>query len=238
MSATTKKQTRDPALLASYGKDAIEAKNYDEAVSYYSQAISYKPDSPQFHIQRSICHQRLQQYQEAVNDAEMALYLADKLGKRELKASAQFRRGIGYFFLGQLGDAKFCLELSKKLNPNEKMLSMWLPKVEMALGKCEEDDKRKKVTVGEMLNLADKVQKPVETSTKPTPATTTATNSTVSAPKATGVTMPVDKIREEWIQSNSHVTFTLYVKGVPKDQAVVTFEPHSVSPYLCTPTPA
>jgi suppressor of G2 allele of SKP1 len=220
-------RSKDPATLASHGKKFMEESKYDEALELYNLAITYKPDSPLYHIQRSICHQRLTKYQEAVDDAEVALFLAHKLGKRELKAQAQLRRGISYFFLHRLGDAEQCLKWSQKLDDKEKSLKLWIPKVEEGLKKCEADDERRKATVAEVPDVSDKIkaaEKSASTpTTKPTPAATSAVK------QASGVTMSVDSIKEEWFQSNTHVTFTLYVKGVPKDKAVVSLEPRSVS---------
>ncbi|KAK6354569.1 hypothetical protein TWF696_003711 [Orbilia brochopaga] len=51
-----------------------------------------------------------------------------------------------------------------------------------------------------------------------------------------GVTTPADKIRHEWYQTNTSVNVSLFVKGVPKDDATVELEDQSLSITFPLPT--
>ncbi|KAJ6261565.1 hypothetical protein Dda_4235 [Drechslerella dactyloides] len=51
-----------------------------------------------------------------------------------------------------------------------------------------------------------------------------------------GVTTPADKIRHEWYQTSTSVSVSLFVKGVPKDEATVELEDRSLSITFPLPT--
>ncbi|EWC47477.1 hypothetical protein DRE_00445 [Drechslerella stenobrocha 248] len=55
-------------------------------------------------------------------------------------------------------------------------------------------------------------------------------------PPPQGVTTPADKIRHEWYQTNTSVTVSLFVKGVPKDEAHVELDDSSLSITFPLPT--
>ncbi|KAF3932949.1 hypothetical protein ABW20_dc0102054 [Dactylellina cionopaga] len=48
-------------------------------------------------------------------------------------------------------------------------------------------------------------------------------------PPPVGVTTPADKIRHEWYQTNTSVTVSLFVKGVPKEETAVEIEERSLT---------
>jgi suppressor of G2 allele of SKP1 len=225
---------------------AFNASNYAEAISLYTQALELNPEVPDYYIKRSTAYQRTGNYELALHDAELAVVLAHKRGKREQIGSAQFRRAIALYLQEHYGDAGFCLDAAeKRVSEKEKnMLSIWKKKLEMALQKIDEDDVSREVTVQEIpkveipkpkekvpeLEAKEKVPEleAKEEATTTTTATTTAAAvaqsppSTVApSPVPTGVVTPANKIRHEWYQTGTHIVLSLFVKGVPKDKAVV-----------------
>ncbi|KAF3919149.1 hypothetical protein ABW21_db0208379 [Orbilia brochopaga] len=70
------------------------------------------------------------------------------------------------------------------------------------------------------------VEEPAKTEAPPPPPP--------AAPQ--GVTTPADKIRHEWYQTNTSVNVSLFVKGVPKDEATVELEERSLTITFPLPT--
>src|SRR5690606_25580103 len=103
----------------------------------------------------------------------------------------------------------------------DKSIDIWLNKCEAELGKLDENDPKREVTVQEIPDVVIEKTAPEE---KPKAKEVTVQEK----PKVEGVQTPADKIRHEWFQTNTHVDFTLYVKGVPKDKAQIQIEESSV----------
>jgi len=242
--------------LAEQGLKAFTASNYPETILLYSQALAVNPEAPDYYIKRSTAYQRSAQYDLALHDAELAVMLAHRRGKRELIGTAQLRRAIALHLLGHHGDASFCLSEaeSKCAAASEKnMIGVWRKKLEMALEKLDEDDVAREVTVTAIPQLAvpkaqtkllalekEKGKEKVPAggtassnastaSTSPTTASSTpAATATPPPPSSIGASTPSDKIRHEWYQTPTQVVLTLYAKGVPKDTASVEINSKTV----------
>jgi small glutamine-rich tetratricopeptide repeat-containing protein alpha len=98
------------------GNTAIGAKNYEEAVGLYSEAISLCPRGPNSHIYycnraAAYCHQN--NYQLAASDCEAALALNPSYVK------AYSRLGLARFFLGQYEAAVNAYQRANDLEPGE-----------------------------------------------------------------------------------------------------------------------
>jgi suppressor of G2 allele of SKP1 len=136
---------------ADLGAKALAARDYTSAIAHYTTALS-SSQSPIWLTQRSTAYHRLGQYEDALRDAEDAVLVARARGKRELIASAQFRRAIALYSLGRLGDARLVLTWARKLNEKEKGLAMWQAKVAgdyEKLPEGEEGEKGRRVVVEE-----------------------------------------------------------------------------------------
>ncbi|KAF4555119.1 SGS domain-containing protein [Elsinoe fawcettii] len=221
---------------AKRGNAALDARNYSEAVEAYSQAIKVSPTAPDYYIKRSIAHQRNTPPDNAaaLADAEQGAILGHKRAKREFILQAQLRRAIALFGLGQFANAKFVLDIVKRLDPKEKSLALWENKTAMKLAGLDKDDPNAQVTVKEI---------PHATETKPEAANTTGTNgpqatagtavpattATTSTPAPVPVQTPANKIRHDWYQNNDNVIFTLLAKGVPKDKTHIDIKERSLT---------
>lgn len=204
---------------AARGAAALAANQYDEAIKHYTDAIHAMPSAVTYYIKRSTAYQRSSKYSEALADAELAVVLAHKRGRRELIKDAQLRRGIALYFLGQYANAEHVLNIVKKLDEKEKTLGVWNAKVAAKLKDIPEGNEQRTVTAQEVPD----VELP-KSDEKPAPKETTAT----TAPKPI-VPTPADKIKHDWYQNNETVTFTLLAKGVPKDKATVDISKDSLS---------
>lgn len=207
---------------ASRGAAALDAGNFNEAIKEYTAAIAINSNSPDYFIKRSTAYQRASppQYDAALSDADIAVVLAHKRAKRELIAQAQLRRTIILFSLERYADARFVLDIVKRLNEKEKTLPIWENKLKQKLKTLSEDDEKAKVAVKELPDIEVEKLKPA--------ATTQSTGSPSTAAKAPDQTPP-SKIRHDWYQSNDKVYFTLLAKGVPKDRATVEINDGSIS---------
>ncbi|KAL6807069.1 SGS domain-containing protein [Trichoderma sp. SZMC 28013] len=93
--------------LAQEGLAAVDASNWDEALNKLSFALK-ESQSPAWLIGRSKALAGLGRPQEALDDANLAWHTAFERNKRELMATAQYRRGVAFFQLKQYANADYC----------------------------------------------------------------------------------------------------------------------------------
>jgi suppressor of G2 allele of SKP1 len=211
---------------AHLGQQAMDRRDYQEAVTQYTAALKTS-QSPLWLINRSTAYQRLGKHELAIVDADNAVVVAVQRSRREQIATAQFRRAVAFHALKQFGNARMCLIWCRKYNEKEKALGIWQAKVASDYEAAEKEDKKEllEVTAKEVpdpVKEVGSVEKDEETGKKPV-----ATATTTSAPALSRT--PKEKIRHEWLQSNSKVTITIFAKGVPKDKAEIDIQESSVS---------
>ncbi|KAH8782132.1 SGS domain-containing protein, partial [Hyaloscypha finlandica] len=193
---------------ATKGQAALASSDYATAISHLTKALNSQSNpSPLWLIQRSIAYQRTSQHALALADADNAVLAAHARGKRELIATAHFRRAVALHGMGRYGDARLCLLWCQKFNEKEKGVTMWQAKVKADYEKAGgEEAECNRVSVKE---VPDKAQVNVAK----------AGPEKAAAPAATSQT-PKEKIRNEWYQSNTTVTIEIFAKGVPRDAEV------------------
>jgi suppressor of G2 allele of SKP1 len=208
---------------AKKGDSALAASQYTEAILHYTSALAANPNAVKYYITRSTAYQRALKYPEALADAEIAVALAHKRGKRELIKDSQFRRALALFFLGQYGNADIVLKIVKGLDPKDKMLPIWEMKIAAKLKDLADDDDKRTVTAK---NVPDVEVPSAPAASKPAAAPEKKTEEP-AAPKPIMPT-PANKIKHDWYQSNDSVTVNILAKGAPKD-AAVEIEQHTLS---------
>ncbi|KAF2649154.1 SGS-domain-containing protein [Lophiostoma macrostomum CBS 122681] len=209
---------------AARGAAALSASKYDEAIKNYTDAISANPNAVDYFIKRSTAYQRSSKYPEALTDAEIAVVLAHKRGKRELIKESQLRRAIALFYHERYGDAQFVLGIVKRLDEKEKTLAIWEMKIGGKLKALDEGDERRNTTVKEVPD----VEIPSASSSKAAAKSEDPKSDEPAGPKPV-VPTPANKIKHDWYQNTDNVYFTLLAKGVPKDKASVEIEKDSLS---------
>lgn len=220
------------ATLADLGFKALNSQNYAQAIDLYTQALQQTPESPDYYLKRSTAHQRSSNYPLALRDAELAVVLAHKRGKRELIGNAQLRRGISLLMEGRLGDAGFCFNEAEQKAANEKdknLIGVWKSKLDMQLAKVDEDDVMREVTVKQIpdVELPNDTTPVIQTG-KDSDAVPQEAGNRPPPPVTEGVITPPSKIRHEWYQTTTHIVLTIYVKGVPKVKTLVDIKEKSV----------
>ena len=234
---------------AAQGAAALQNSEPTSAVSHYTRAIATNPQAVDYYVKRSIAYTRVSPSKPtlALADAEIAVALAHKRGKRELISQAQLRRGIAFFGLERYGDARKCLEWVRKLTPKEKSLDIWEAKIAGKISGLDDGDAKLEVTVKELPevdteNLGKSQKAEGKEATESQKADTRNGAGSSSAPskgpenKAEGVQTPASKIRHDWYQSTDTVTITLLAKGVPKEKATVDIQSQSLAMSFPLPT--
>lgn len=217
---------------AARGASALEKSDFALAITHYTNAIDTNPGAVTYYIKRSTAYTRLSpaNHAAALKDAEVAVVLANKRGKRELLGQSQQRRAIALFGLGRWGDAQACFKWVEKLNKDEKSLKIWFAKVEDKLKGLAGDDERGKTTLKEIPEV-DLPEQEVKKGKQKTDDGKAATRSDPpdSKVKPESVKTPAGKIRHEWYQTPDQVVVTLFAKGVPKDKATIDIQEKSLS---------
>ena len=94
--------------LKDLGNDLFRQKQYAQAINAYSQAITINQTNPSYFLNRAKCYKELNQFQQMLQDATMAVELDDtyvkafqsmgealvELGKLDVGSCAQIEKGI------------------------------------------------------------------------------------------------------------------------------------------------
>ena len=215
---------------AALGQAALKNSDYPTAIKHLSSAL-HDSSSPLWLIQRSIAYQRAGQHNLALADADNAVLAAVSRARRELVATAQFRRGVALHGMGRYGDARMCFNWCHKKNEKEKGLTIWLAKVKSDYEKAGgEGAECNKVTVKEVPDKVEEVKdEKMEKTEEVNGKKEDSKKENVPAAFSTSLAPPPkDKIRHEWYQSGPQVSLTIFAKGVPKEQAEVIIEEENV----------
>ena len=71
------------------GNEAYKNKEYLKAINYYSKAIQYNPQDPNFYSNRALCYFNMENFKECVRDCDLAIDLNPSFVKAyRKKASA------------------------------------------------------------------------------------------------------------------------------------------------------
>ncbi|BFZ60182.1 Cochaperone protein [Saitoella coloradoensis] len=215
------------ADLAAKGADALSSSQYAEAIRLYTEAIAQSPTAVDYYIKRSTAYGRDKKYDEALRDAEQALFLARSRGKRELIGQAQMRRGITLFLMDRFADAEFILDRAKAILPNEKTIPIWEAKAKTGLAKNPGQDIAVEEYVTEPIQPTEAQQSAFTDSAAS--STSPSATATAPAPSTPAVPPAPQKVRHEWYQTPTAVNLTFFAKGIPADKVSVRFEPTTFS---------
>jgi suppressor of G2 allele of SKP1 len=224
------------ASEAARGQDALKANDYPLAITHLTAALK-SSQSPLWLIQRSTAYQRTGKHELALADADNAVLAARSRARRELIATAQFRRAVALHGLKRYGDARMCLNWCMKINEKEKGVTLWMARVKADYEKAEkeggESAEKNLVMVKEIPDEIKEVGAAEKDLGKKLEETKIAAKSgniaAAAAAVASAVATPKEKIRTEWYQSGEKVTIEILAKGVPKEQAEISIKEGSVS---------
>ncbi|KTW32341.1 co-chaperone SGT1 [Pneumocystis jirovecii RU7] len=221
--------------LAKQAQIYSETKEYQRAINLLTEALHEAPISIDYYIERSTAYQRNKQYNEALKDAEAAIYLSYIKKENEKKGLAQINRGIALFYLGRIVDSFYAFKKAKETISNDAVLDSWFLKTEMALEKMKDQKETTVKEIPDFLELEPSLQaeiakiKCVTLDYKDEP--------NMSAESLQENIKPlIHTIRHEWYQTDQAVIIILYVKSVNKDTCKTEFKKKSISISFPLPT--
>merc|ERR1719335_200222 len=104
------------------GNTAFQAKDYQEAIKHFTEAISHDPNDHVFYSNRSACFASLEKYDKALEDGTKCVSLKPDWPK------GYTRKGLAQFFLKQYDDAAETYKVGLKLAPEDATLKEGLQK--------------------------------------------------------------------------------------------------------------
>ncbi|KAL3652415.1 Cochaperone protein [Castilleja foliolosa] len=179
--------------LETQAKEAFIDDHFELAVDLYSQAIALCPDNPELLTDRAQANIKLQNFTEAVADANKAIELDPKISK------AYLRKGMACIKLEEYQTAKAALGIGASLSGDSRFTNL--------IKECDERIAEEE-TEAFPKKLVDKAP-PVVATPNDLPPTT------VSPSKP--------KYRHEFYQKPEEVVVTIFAKGIPANSVVVDF---------------
>lgn len=200
-----------------HGDQAAEAKDFLTAISKYSEALKENPNAFLALVKRAQVHTKLSDYALAKADISRAFLIAEERGRMADKATCHYRLGLVGYAEGDWKAAHVNFVRAKELKCTEPALDIWLEKT-------RRDAKKHGVDLDEA--------KPAGEPEKQDPAPQ-ASSSISEINKHNPIAV---RIRDEWYQSKTSVTITIFAPGVPADKVKVEFTKHSVAVEFPTAT--
>jgi tetratricopeptide (TPR) repeat protein len=102
------------------GNQAFANKDYQGAISYYTEAITRNPKNHIYYSNRSACHVALEQWVEAAADAKQCLKLCPQFVK------AYYRLSLAQMAMDDLDAAQSTVKMGLNVEPNSLQLSKQL----------------------------------------------------------------------------------------------------------------
>ncbi|KAJ9147994.1 hypothetical protein P3X46_030093 [Hevea brasiliensis] len=181
--------------LAEKAKEAIIDDDFELAVDLYSKAIKLDPTNADYFADRAQAYIKLNNFTEAVADANKAIELASSIAK------AYLRKGTACMKLEEYHTAKRALEIGASLAPDDSRFTKLIKECDLHIAE-EFYDQRKSLAPNVPLSA--------------TPASVgSCKNETISSEKP--------KYRHEYYQKPEEVVLTIFAKGIPAENVTVDF---------------
>jgi suppressor of G2 allele of SKP1 len=194
----------EASSLANEANAMFVDEDFETALDLYSQAIEVSPQCAELYVLRAAVHLKTENFTSAIADSNKAITLDPNNSK------AYLRKGIACFNMEEFGTAKNAFEKGRDLDSSNTQFKTWIRKCNAEL---EEE------MVGDDSSLSAQEAVPSYVATAPSSQAAAA----APAPK------PVQRFRHDFIQNQTMVTVTVYIKGATKESCEVTFEPTALS---------
>ncbi|KAG5518724.1 hypothetical protein PMAC_002693 [Pneumocystis sp. 'macacae'] len=207
-----------------------ETKEYQRTIELLTEALHKVPISIDYYIKRSTAYNYNKQYNEALKDAEAAVYLSYIKRENEKKGLAQMNRGIALFHLGQIADSFYAFKKAKEAIPSDTTLDSWFLKAKTELEKTQERKENTIKEIPELSELEPSLQTKIEKIECITLDYTNKNKPNIPTELLQENMKSLEPIiRHEWYQTDQTVIIILYVKSVNKDTCKAEFRKKSLS---------
>ncbi|CAG8537345.1 13314_t:CDS:10 [Ambispora leptoticha] len=127
----TQEQKQKAEELKSAGNKKVSEKNYDEAVKFYSEAISIDCNNAVFYANRAAAYSQMGQHDKAIEDATKSTQVDPSYSK------AYSRLGHAYYSIGKYQEAVDAYEKGLSLDPNNSILKSALGTAEQKVNEIK-----------------------------------------------------------------------------------------------------
>uniref|UniRef100_A0A2P2LFI6 Chaperone binding protein n=1 Tax=Rhizophora mucronata TaxID=61149 RepID=A0A2P2LFI6_RHIMU len=186
--------------LEKKAKEAFIDDHFELAVDLYTQAIGLDPNNAALFADRAQAKIKLNNFNEAVADANRAIELDSNMAK------AYLRKGIACIKLEEYYPAKAALEIGASMAPGESRFVNWIKE-------CDEH-------IAEETGHAPKQEPEAPTDTDPMRDVQPVNDICSQVPLGTP---SKPKYRHEFFQKPEEVVVTIFAKGVPASSVVVDY---------------
>lgn len=190
------------------------------AIAHYTAAIKIDPQSYEAYVRRSRAHAELEEWTDAIKDAESAIALNSDAYMGYL------RKGIGCFGADEFLAARSALKDALSRNPTDKDASLirrWINKAEAEIDEAELELAKKREKEAE--EEAERKRKEAEEAEaerkrkeKEAAEAAEAERKKKEAEKAQSKpAIDPKKVRYDWFQYGSKVEISIYIRGTKKE---------------------
>ncbi|KAL6972022.1 Cochaperone protein [Sarracenia purpurea var. burkii] len=199
--------------LESRAKEAFIDDHFELAVDLYSQAIVMSPKNAELFADRAQANIKLNNFTEAVADANRAIELDPSMAK------AYLRKGIACMKLEEYQTAKAALETGASLAPGNSRFTNLIKECDKCIAE-ENGELPKQSTDKTSTNVTIPLDKTSRNVTIPL-ASELTDRTTKDAQQVVSSAKP--KYRHEFYQKPEEVVVTVFAKGVPAKSVSVDF---------------
>lgn len=221
-----------------------EKKLWDEALLILDKILRDNPNHFTALIERSVSHQKLKKYDEAVYlDLLKALEVAVERKKKENIGLVYYRLGVVFYLKKDYCASFKYFKLARQNNYEDgNMTTFWIAKV---IKKLKDLDLFEDLLAGLVLGetstetqaglsavsqkLFPKADKPVEVKKQENPVESQSQKPGSELKLAKAVEYPPQNtVRKEFFESSNSATVAIYIKNIPKDSFKLQFLPRAV----------
>ncbi|KAL2967165.1 hypothetical protein AAZX31_16G160100 [Glycine max] len=195
--------------LEAKAKEAFVEDHFELAVDLLSQAIHLEPNKAELYADRAQANIKLNNFTEAVADANKAIELNSSLPK------AYLRKGTACMKLEEYETAKAALEVGASLSPDNSRFATLIKECDKLIAEesytipiIEEKTTTQDATPKDVQQQDDLLEKPTVAVTKP-------------------------KYRHEFYQKPDQLVVTIFAKKIPKESITVDFGEQIIVPSNC-----
>ncbi|MED6156479.1 Cochaperone protein [Stylosanthes scabra] len=207
--------------LENKAKEAFLDDDFALAVDYYSEAINLDPNNPLLFADRAQAHIKLQNFTEAVSDANKAIQLNPSLAK------AYLRKGTACIKLEEYHTAKVALQTGASFAPDDSRFTKLIQDCDRYIAEESNDFASTLLPTTPAGNGSHSIARSIET--------TKEAERDSLVPQINEVATSRPKFRHEYYQRPEEVVVTIFAKGIPSDNVVVDFGEQIMSVTIAVP---